>query len=67
MSIVIETCPRCGAVLHDEMIATLPPILCKVCCSCGWRHELPRETIEYKPFEENATELARGKSNGRIL
>jgi len=67
MSIVIETCPNCGAVIHDEVVATLPPIPRKVCYQCGWRHELPRETIEYRPFGGNATKLADGGRNGGIL
>ena len=57
MSIVIETCPRCGAVIRDEMIATLPPIPRKACPGCGWRNELPRETLEYKSFDENVAEI----------
>lgn len=67
MSIVIETCPRCGAAIHDEVLATFPPIPCKVCWRCGWRHELPRETIEYRPFGGNAAELEKDKCNGGAM
>lgn len=65
--IVFETCPRCGAVLQNEVIFVVPPIPRKVCYECGWHHELPRETIEYRPFGGNAAELGKGKSNGGIL
>ena len=34
--IIIETCPKCGHGLRDEMICTYPPIPRKVCWNCGW-------------------------------
>lgn len=36
---VIETCPKCGAVLMNTVICTEPPISCKDCPSCGWHWE----------------------------
>ena len=47
---VIETCPRCGAVLMNTVIYTYSPIPCKNCPSCGWRLEGKPEPIEYRPF-----------------
>lgn len=34
--IIIETCPKCGHDLQDEVICTYPPIPRKVCWNCGW-------------------------------
>lgn len=34
--IVIETCPKCGGDLFEEVICTYPPIPRKVCGNCGW-------------------------------
>ena len=36
---IIETCPKCGAVLMDTIICTNPPIPCKDCPSCEWHWE----------------------------
>lgn len=50
---VIETCPKCGAVLMNTVICTDPPISCKDCPSCGWHWERKPEPIEYRPFGGN--------------
>lgn len=56
MSILIETCPKCGAELQNIVIATFPPIPQKKCFKCGWRWEGKPEKIEYRQFEEAAEE-----------
>lgn len=53
MAIVIETCPRCGAVLHDIMLACSPPIPKKECFSCGWSWMGEPEEVIYQPFDGN--------------
>lgn len=50
---IIETCPRCGAVLYDVMLASNPPIPKKECFSCGWSWTGEPEKIEYRPFGGN--------------
>lgn len=52
--IIIETCPKCGHDLHDEMICTYPPILRKVCYSCGWSWEGEQEEVVRIPFGGNS-------------
>ena len=47
---IIETCPKCGAVLMNTVIFTYPPISAKDCPSCGWHWEGNPERIEYMPF-----------------
>lgn len=54
MAIVIETCPRCGHDLMDEMIATIPPIPKKLCLSCGWSWIGEREEVIRMPFGGNS-------------
>ena len=49
---IIETCPKCGFDLIEEVIATHPPIYVKKCYQCGWRHE-ERSEIKRVPFIEN--------------
>ena len=51
--IVIETCPKCGNDLRDEMICTYPPIPRKVCCNCGWSWTGEPEKITRVPFGGN--------------
>ncbi len=54
MAIIIETCPKCGHDLMDEVICTYPPIPRKVCHSCGWSWEGEREEIIRVPFGGNS-------------
>lgn len=51
MSIIIETCPKCGAELQNIVIDTFPPIPKKQCYRCGWSWTGKPEKIVYKPFE----------------
>lgn len=51
--IIIETCPKCGHDLHDEVICTYPPIHCKVCYNCGWSWEGEQEEVVRVPFGGN--------------
>jgi len=51
--IIIETCPKCGHDLHDEVICTYPPIPRKICYSCGWSWEGEPERIMRVPFGGN--------------
>lgn len=51
--IIIETCPKCGHDLHDEVICTYPPIPRKVCWNCGWSWTGEREKIKRVPFGGN--------------
>lgn len=52
--IIIETCPKCGHDLRDEIIATYPPIPRKVCYNCGWSWEGQPERIVRVPFGGNS-------------
>ena len=51
--IVIETCPKCGHDLRDEVICTYPPIPRKVCWNCGWSWTGEQEKITRVPFGSN--------------
>ena len=51
--IVVETCPKCGHDLRDEVICTYPPIPRKVCRNCGWSWTGEREKIKRVPFGGN--------------
>lgn len=51
--IIIETCPKCGHDLRDEMICTYPPIPRKVCCNCGWSWTGEPEKITRVPFSSS--------------
>ena len=51
--IVVETCPKCGNDLRDEVICTYPPIPRKVCWNCGWSWTGEREKIKRVPFGGN--------------
>lgn len=52
--IIIETCPKCGHDLRDEVICTYPPIPRKVCYNCGWSWEGEREEVVRIPFRGNS-------------
>ena len=54
MAIIIETCPKCGHDLIDEVICTYPPIPRKSCPSCGWSWEGEREEVIRVPFGGNS-------------
>lgn len=54
--IIIETCPKCGHDLHDEVICTYPPIPCKRCLNCGWSWEGEPDKIIRVPFGGNSYE-----------
>lgn len=55
--IIIETCPKCGHDLHNEIICTYPPIPRKVCWNCGWSWEGEREEVVRVPFGGNSIEV----------
>lgn len=61
--IIIETCPKCGHDLHDEVICTYPPIPRKVCYSCGWSWEGKREEVVRVPFGGNGLEYDKPSIN----
>ena len=63
--IVIETCPKCGSDLRDEVICTYPPIPRKVCWNCGWSWTGEREKIKRVPFGGN-TNIFTEKDNTSI-
>lgn len=50
---IIETCPKCGNDLRDEVICTYPPIPRKVCWNCGWSWTGKPEKITRVPFGGN--------------
>ena len=50
MAIIIETCPKCGHDLMNEVICTYPPIPRKSCPSCGWSWEGKEEEVIRVPF-----------------
>ena len=50
MSIIIQTCPECGADLERGTYATYPPINVWYCPKCKWKYE-KREPIKRVPFE----------------
>ena len=51
--IVVETCPKCGNDLRDEVICTYPPIPRKVCWNCGWSWTGKPKKITRVPFGGN--------------
>ena len=55
--IIIETCPKCGHDLQDEVICTYPPIPRKVCWNCGWNWTGEPEKITRVPFSGNTDTL----------
>lgn len=54
MAIIIETCPKCGHDLADEVICTNPPIPKKSCWNCGWSWIGEREEVVRVPFGGNS-------------
>lgn len=54
MAIIIETCPKCGHDLHDEVICTNPPIPKKSCWNCGWHWTGEPEQVIRQPFGGNS-------------
>lgn len=56
---IIETCPKCGGLLLNSIIATFPPYCKKECLSCGWFEE-QREEIIYQPFKEKINDEDQG-------
>ena len=54
MSIVIETCPKCGHDLLNEVLTSYPPIHKKRCIACGWSWVGKREEIIRVPFNEES-------------
>ena len=51
MSIIIETCPKCGHDLTDLVIDTYPPIPQKKCFNCGWEWTGEREEVKIVTLE----------------
>lgn len=49
--IIIETCPKCGSDLQEEVICTYPPIHKKHCSACGWTWESGPEEVKRIPFD----------------
>lgn len=64
--IVVETCPKCGHDLRDEVICTYPPIPRKVCWNCGWSWTGKPEKITRVPFGGN-TNTFTDKDNTSII
>lgn len=62
---IIETCPKCGHDLLNEVVDTFPPIYCKVCYHCGWRWEEKQEVkrVSFQPDSTNKSNLS-GVYNG---
>lgn len=56
MSIIVETCPKCGAELQNIVIATFPPIPKKQCYRCGWSWMGKPEKIVYQQARETMSE-----------
>lgn len=52
MAIIIETCPKCGHDLVDEVLCTYPPIPKKSCWSCGWSWTGEPEQVIRRPFKK---------------
>lgn len=56
MSIIIYTCPKCGADTDEYMIATYPPIYKRVCTKCDWSYQEKQQPQEIRiPFIEKPT------------
>lgn len=60
MAIIIETCPKCGHDLVDEVICTNPPIPKKSCWNCGWHWEGEPEQVIRQPFGGNSYAFEKG-------
>ena len=52
ISMIIETCPKCGGELKHISLTTYPPISKKVCTACGWSWTEERESDSYVPFDD---------------
>lgn len=63
--IVVETCPKCGHDLRNEVICTYPPIPRKVCWNCGWSWEGKQEKIVRVPFGGNTNKKCDNKTPER--
>ncbi len=63
---IIETCPKCGHDLQDEVICTYPPIPRKVCWNCGWSWTGEPEKITRVPFGGNTNNFT-DKNNISIV
>lgn len=64
--IVVETCPKCGNDLRNEVICTYPPIPRKVCWNCGWSWTGKPEKIKRVPFGGNTNNFT-DKDNTSII
>ena len=64
--IVVETCPKCGHDLRDEVICTYPPIPRKVCWNCGQSWTGKPEKITRVPFGGNTNNFT-DKDNTSII
>ena len=62
---IIETCPKCGGDLRDEVICTYPPIPRKVCSNCGWSWEGEQEKIVRVPFGSFSDKNCNNKTSKR--
>ena len=61
--IIIETCPKCGHYLRDEMICTYPPIPRKYCPNCGWSWEGKGDEIIKIRFDEDSLLMIDSEDN----
>lgn len=52
--IIIETCPKCGHDLVDEILTVNPPIPKKSCWNCGWSWTGKQEEVVRIPFGGNS-------------
>lgn len=59
MSIIIQTCPECGADLEHMVFATNPPIKAWRCPKCKWEYR-HQEKIKRVPFEPPKDEAPTG-------
>lgn len=50
--IIVETCPKCGHDLVDEVLTVIPPIPRKSCPKCGWFWEGEPDQVVRVPFRE---------------
>ena len=63
--IIIETCPKCGHDLQNEVLCTYPPIPRKVCCNCGWSWTGESEKIRRVPFGDFSDKKCNNKTPER--
>ena len=56
MSIVIETCPKCGHDLLNEVLTVYPPIPKKRCIACGWSWTGKQEEVIRVPFKDESVD-----------